>query len=220
MIDYFDPVTSNLDLYWQGLLTSLKICLYAMIGSLVLGTIIAAFRVSPIPSLQAFGTAWVNIWRNCPLSIVLFFMAFGLPEIGVNYSFFIFGVTGLIVYTSAFVCEALRAGINSVQAGQAEAARAIGLTFTQSLTQIVLPQAFRTSVPPVGSVVIAMFKNSAVVGAFGVGQDLFSLTGTLSSARGLNIIPVLTGVALGYLIITLTASLILEVIERKVAIIR
>lgn len=219
-MDYFDPVTSNLDLYWQGLLRSLGICLWGMVGSVVLGTIIAGFRVSPIPSLQAFGTAWVNIWRNCPLSVVLFFMAFGLPEIRVNTSFYVFGITGLVIYTSAFVCEALRSGINSVQAGQAEAARAIGLTFTQSLSQVVLPQAIRTSVPPVGSVIIAMFKNSAVVGAFGVGQDLFSLSGTLASARGLEVIPVLTGVAVGYLIITLTASVILEILERKVAIAR
>lgn len=220
VIDYFDPVLSNLDLFGSGLLRSLGICLWAMIGSLLLGTLIAAFRVSPVPSLQAFGTAWVTIWRNSPLSVVLFFMAFGLPAIGINASFYIFGVAGLIIYTSAFVCEALRSGINSVQAGQAEAARAIGLTFTQSLRQIILPQAFRTSVPPVGSVIIAMFKNSAVVGAFGVGQDLFSIQKDLVSAQGFRYIPVLTGVAIGYLIITLTASVVLEVLERKVAIAR
>lgn len=220
MIDYFEPVLDNLDLYWTGLLTSLGICLWAMVGSLVLGTVIAAFRVSPVPSLQAFGTAWVTIWRNCPLSVVLFFMAFGIPELGINASFYVFGVTGLIIYTSAFVCEALRSGINSVQAGQAEAARAIGLTFTQSLRHIVLPQAFRTSVPPVGSTIIAMFKNSAVVGALGVGQDLFSLNSTLVSARGLSFIPVLIGVAIGYLVITLSAAAVLEVLERKVAIAR
>jgi len=220
MIDYFDPVLSNLDLYWTGLLRSLGICLWAMVGSLALGTAIAAFRVSPVPSLQAFGTAWVTIWRNCPLSVVLFFMAFGLPEIGINASFYLLGVTGLVIYTSAFVCEALRSGINAVQAGQAEAARAIGLTFTQSLGQVILPQAFRTSVPPLGSVIIAMFKNSAVVGAFGVGRDLYSVQANLASSQGLNYIPVLIGVAIGYLIITLSASAGLEVLERKVAIAR
>lgn len=219
-MDYFDAVFSNLDLYWSGLLRSLGICLWSMVGSLALGTVIAAFRVSPIPALQAFGTAWVTVWRNCPLSVVLFFMAFGLPQVGINVSFYIFGVAGLIIYTSAFVCEALRAGINSVQAGQAEAARAIGLTFIQSLSQIILPQAFRTSVPPVGSVIIAMFKNSAVVGAFGVGRDLFSVQKDLVSAQGFTYIPVLTGVAIGYLIITLSASVVLEILERKVAIAR
>ncbi|MGA8845489.1 MAG: amino acid ABC transporter permease [Nocardioides sp.] len=220
VIDYFDPVLANLDLFGSGLLRSLGICLWAMVGSLVLGTLIAAFRVSPVPSLQAFGAAWVTLWRNSPLSVVLFFMAFGLPAIGVNASFYVFGVAGLIIYTSAFVCEALRSGINSVQAGQAEAARALGLTFTQSLSQIIMPQAFRASIPPVGSVIIAMFKNSAVVGAFGVGQDLFSIQKNLVSAQGFSYIPVLTGVAIGYLIITLSASVVLEVLERKVAIAR
>jgi len=215
-----DAVTDNLDLFWSGFLRSLGICLWAMVGSLLLGTVIASFRVSPIPSLRVFGSAWVNIVRNCPLTIVLSFFAFGLPELGINRSYYFFGVSALIVYTSAFVCEALRSGINSVPAGQAEAGRALGLTFTQSLGQVILPQAFRTSLPPLGSVIIAMFKNSAVVGAFGVGGDLFATYKTLTSARGYEFIPVLTGVAVGYLVITLSAAAVLGVLERRVAIAR
>ncbi|ANH38313.1 putative glutamine ABC transporter permease protein GlnM [Nocardioides dokdonensis FR1436] len=214
------PVLDNLDLYWQGFLTSLGIIGWALVGSLLLGTLIAAFRVSPVASLRAFGSAWVTVVRNCPLTIVLFFMAFGLPEVGINVSFYTFGVIGLIIYTSAFVCEAIRSGINSVSAGQAEAARAIGLPFTKTLTQVVLPQALRATVPPLGSVQIAMFKNSAVVGAFGVGGDLWSVGRNLTSAQGYAFIPVLTGVAIGYLIITLTAGALLAVLERKVAIAR
>ncbi len=215
-----EGVTENLDLFWSGFLRSLGICLWGMVGALLLGTLIASFRVSPIPSLRWLGTAWVTVVRNCPLTVVLFFFAFGLPEIGISQSFYIFGVGALIVYTSAFVCEALRAGINAVPAGQAEAARAIGLTFTQSLGQVILPQAFRTSVPPLGSVIIAMFKNSAVLGAFGVGGDLFSVGRRLGSAQGYDIVPVLTGVAIAYLFITIPAGLTLGVIERRVAILR
>ncbi|HEX6246464.1 MAG TPA: amino acid ABC transporter permease [Nocardioidaceae bacterium] len=215
-----EGVTENLDLFWSGFLRSLGICLWGMVGSLVLGTIIAGFRVSPLPALRAFGTAWVTLFRNIPLTVVLFFMAFGFPEIGINRSYYFFGITALILYTSAFVCEALRSGINSVSAGQAEASRAIGLTFSQSLGQVILPQAFRSSVPPVGSVIIAMFKNSAVVGAFGVGGDLFSVGKNLSSAQGYDALPVLTGVAIGYLMITLPAGALLAGIERKVAIAR
>ncbi|MDN4159933.1 amino acid ABC transporter permease [Nocardioides abyssi] len=215
-----EPVLDNLDLYWSGFLRSLGIIGWSLLGSMVLGTVLAAFRVSPVASLRAFGTAWVTLVRNCPLTIVLFFMAFGLPEVGVNASFYVFGVTGLVIYTSAFVCEALRSGINAVDRGQAEAARAIGLTFGQTMTQVVLPQAFRSAVPPLGSVQIAMFKNSAVVGAFGVGADLFSVGKTLTSAQGYAYIPVLTGVAIGYLVITLTAGVLLGLLERKVAIAR
>ena len=213
-------ITDNLELFLDGFLRSLTICLWGAVGSLILGTVIAAFRVSPVTPLRVIGTAWVTVIRNCPLTVVLFVFAFGLPEIGILADYYAFGLSALIIYTSAFVCEALRSGINSVSAGQAEAARAIGLTFTQSLSQIVLPQAFRTSIPPVGSVIIAMFKNSAVVGAFGVGRDLFSVGESLTSAQGYAALPILTGVAVGYLLITLPAGFGLGVLERKVAIAR
>jgi glutamate transport system permease protein len=214
------PVLDNLDLYVDGFLTSLSIIVVAMVGSLLLGLLIAACRVSPVPPLRAFGTFWVSTFRNTPLSVVLFFCAFGLPELGINRTFYFFGVLGLILYTSAFVCEAVRSGINSVSAGQAEAARSIGLNFTQGLRYVVLPQALRTVVPPLGSVIIAMFKNSAVVGAFGVGGDLWSTGQTLTSARGYETLPIFIGVAIGFLLITLPAGAVLQVIERKVAIAR
>ena len=213
-------VTDNLELFLDGYLRSLSICLWALVGSLVLGVLIAACRVSPVPPLRGFGAFWVTTFRNTPLSVVLFFCAFGLPELGINRSFFFFGILGLVLYTSAFVCEAVRSGINSVSAGQAEAARSIGLNFSQGLRYVVLPQALRTVVPPLGSVLIAMFKNSAVVGAFGVGGDLWSTGQTLTSARGLETLPVFLGIAFFYLMITLPAGAILQVIERRVAIAR
>jgi glutamate transport system permease protein len=215
-----EAITENLGLFGRGFLVSLQLCLWGVVGSVLLGTVIAAFRVSPVPPLRRFGSAWVTVVRNCPLTVVLFFFAFGLPEIGINGSYWVFGLSALVVYTSAFVCEALRAGINSVPTGQAEAARALGLTFSQSLGQIVLPQAFRSSIPPLGSVLIAMFKNSAVVGAFGVGRDLFSVGESLTSAQGYAVTPVLVGVALGYLLITLPAGGLLAVAERRTAIVR
>ena len=215
-----DAVTENIGLFLGGYWRSLTICLVALAGSLVLGVLIAACRVSPVPPLRALGAFWVTTFRNTPLSLVLFFCAFGLPELGINRSFFFFGVLGLVLYTSAFVCEAVRSGINSVPAGQAEAARSIGLNFSQGLRFIVLPQALRTVVPPLGSVLIAMFKNSAVVGAFGVGGDLWSTGQTLTSARGLETLPVFLGVAFFYLCITLPAGAFLQVLERKVKIAR
>ncbi|SIM59436.1 amino acid ABC transporter permease [Micromonospora cremea] len=212
-----DAFTDNIDLFWSGYLRSVGICLWALVGSLALGLVLAAMRVSPIPPLRALAAGFVNALRNTPLALVLFFMAFGLPELGINASYYLFAVAGLILYTAAFVCEAVRSGINTVPAGQAEAARSIGMTFAQSLSTVVLPQAVRTVVPPLASVIIAMFKNSAVVGAFGVGRDLFSVSGTLTSAQGYPNLPVLTGVAVGYLAITIPAALLLHVIERRVA---
>jgi glutamate transport system permease protein len=215
-----DVIVDNFSLYLNGFLTTLKICVFAMVGSLIIGTFIAACRVAPVPPLRWFGTSWVNVFRNCPLTVVLFFCAFGLPEIGINGQYFWFGVLGLVLYTSAFVCEAVRSGINAVPAGQAEAARAVGLTFGQSLSIVILPQAFRSVIPPLGSVIIAMIKNSAIAGAFGIGGDLFDVGEVLTSARGLAAFPVLTGVALGYLAITIPAGLLLGWLERKVAIAR
>lgn len=213
-------IIDNYALYLRGLVTTLQICLYSGVLALVVGTLIAACRVSPLPPLRALGTTWVNTFRNCPLTVVLFFMAFGIPTLGLNASFFVFGTIGLALYTSGFVCEAIRSGINAVPQGQAEAARAIGLGFGQTLSLVVMPQAVRTVVPPLGSVMIAMIKNSAIVGAFGVGGDLFAAGARLSSAQGEAVVPVLTGVAIGYLIITIPAGLLLGALERKVAVAR
>lgn len=213
-------IIDNSSLYLQGIGTTLRICLYAGLLTLLIGTLIAACRVAPLTPLRAFGTAWVTVFRNCPLAVVLFFMAFAIPTLGINASYFVFGTIGLALYTSAFVCEAIRSGINAVSSGQAEAARSIGLGFGQTLTLVIMPQAVRTIIPPLGSVMIAMIKNSAIAGAFGIGGDLYAAGTRLSSAQGEAVIPVLIGVALGYLIITIPAGLLLGWVERKVAIAR
>ncbi|MEJ3657587.1 amino acid ABC transporter permease [Actinomycetes bacterium KLBMP 9759] len=213
-------IIEQFPLYVSGFVTTLRLVLIAGVLSIALGTIIAAFRVSPVPPLRAVGAGWVTVFRNTPLAVVLFGTAFGLPEIGINGSYFVFGVLGLVLYTSAFVCEAIRSGINSVSAGQAEAARAVGLTFGQSLSLIVLPQAFRTVIPPLGSVLIAMIKNSAIAGAFGIGGDLFANGVQLTSAQGYSAAGVLFGVMLGYLVLTIPGGILLGVLERKLAVAR
>ncbi|WP_322762229.1 amino acid ABC transporter permease [Frankia sp. Cr2] len=213
-------ITDNVGLYADGLLGTLKICGLAAVAALLLGIVLAAFRVSPVAPLRATGTAYITLVRNCPLTIVLFFFAFGLPEVGINGAYFSFGVAGLAVYTAAFVCEAVRSGIGAVDAGQVEAARAIGLTFGQSLRLIVLPQAVRAVIPPLGNVVIAMIKNSAILGAFGVGGELYSVANTLNSARGEPALPVYTGVVIGYLIIIIPAGLLLRILEKRMTVTR
>jgi glutamate transport system permease protein len=215
-----NAITDNYGLFGHAFLRSLGICIWAMVGALLIGTVIAAARVSPVAPLRGFGSAYVTLVRNCPLTVVLFFIAFGLPEIGINGSYYVFGVCALAIYTAAFVCEALRSGVNSVPAGQAEAARAIGLTFTQSLGTVILPQAFRSSIPPLGSVLIAMFKNSAVLGAFGVAGELFSEGIRLTSAQGYASAPVFLALGLFYLCITIPSGLILQVLERRAVIVR
>jgi len=215
-----DAVTDNLDLYVSGLWTTVRLCLWSGALALIIGTVIAACRVSPVRPLRGLGTSWVTVLRNTPLTVVLFFIAFGLPEIGIRGSYYRFAIAGLALYTSAFMCEALRSGINAVSAGQAEAARAIGLTFTQSLRHVVLPQAFRTAIPPLVSVGIAMIKNSAVAGFFGVAGDLSANGQSLTSAQGYAALPVLTGVVVFFWFLTVPSGLLLAAVERRTAVLR
>ncbi|SCL33272.1 glutamate transport system permease protein [Micromonospora pallida] len=170
---FADP--TNFDAYLSGFLWILKLTGAAAVFALVLGVLLAAMRVSPVPVLRGFGAGWVNVFRNTPLTLVIFFCFFGLystlgltlsDELDLNN--FWLGVIGLAVYTAAFVCEAIRSGINTVPAGQAEAARAIGLTFAQTLRIVVLPQASRSVVAPLGSVLIALCKNATIVGTIGL----------------------------------------------------
>jgi glutamate transport system permease protein len=170
-----DP--GNFEDYLSAFWWILRLTVTSAVIAVVLGTVLAAMRVSPIPVLRWFGGGWVNIFRNTPLTLIIFFCYFGLfATLGLKLSddipinLFWLGVIGLSVYTAAFVCEALRSGINTVPAGQAEAARAIGLTFAQTLRIVVLPQAGRAVIAPLGSVFIALAKNSTIVGTIGLAE--------------------------------------------------
>jgi glutamate transport system permease protein len=212
-------ILDNLDLYWQGFRTTLALAVLSTALALVLGTLLAAMRVSPVPTLRAAGTAYVQIVRNTPLTIVFFFVVFVLPELDIGLSFFVFAVIALTVYHAAFFCEAVRSGINAVAVGQAEAARSIGLAFTQSLRLVILPQAFRTVIPPLINVVIALIKNSSIAAAFAV-TELTAVGGRLATANAGAVIPLLLGVAACYLVLTLPSGWLAGVAERKVAIAR
>ena len=186
--------------------------------ALLLGTVLAAMRVAPAAPVRAAGTTYVEVVRNTPLTIVFFFSVFVLPQLDVGLSFFAFAVIAMSVYHAAFFCEAVRSGINSVGVGQAEAARSIGLTFTQTLRQIVLPQAFRTVVPPLINVLIALTKNTSIASAFAV-TELVAVGARLSNDTG-RPIQVLLGVALCYLALTIPAGLIAGRVETRVAVAR
>lgn len=158
---------------WQDILTAfwatLQLLVYSGIASLVLGTVLASMRVCPVPVLRWAGALYVNLFRNTPLLMVFVLVSVGMPAIDLTIqSYLLKGVIALTVYTSAFVCEAVRSGINAVPLGQAEASRAIGLTFGQGMANVVLPQAFRAVVPPLASVFIALAKNTSVAAVFGV----------------------------------------------------
>ena len=212
-------LADNFGLLWDAFLTTLSLSLLAGLLALVLGTLLAAARVSPIPPLRGLATFYVETFRNTPLTVVFFFMIFGLPQIDFILGFFTGAVLYLGLYTAAFVCEAVRSGINAVSAGQAEASRAIGLTFGQSLREVVLPQAFRTVVPPLGNVFIAMVKNSSIAAGFAT-SELSSLLPRLVNADAGQLTAVLLGVVIAYMLITLPLAFGVHRLERRVAILR
>jgi glutamate transport system permease protein len=208
-------VFDNFNLFVHGFATTLTLTLLSGVFALVLGTVLAAMRVSPVPTLRATGTAYVAVFRNVPTTVILFFVAFVLPQLGVRFSFYVFALIGLTVYYGAFFCEALRSGINAVPVGQSEAARSLGLTFRQVLLTVVLPQAMRTVVPPLINTFIALTRSSAVAGAFGV-AELFATMARLVNIRGDAVIAILVATGLFYLAITIPAGLIAGHLERKV----
>ena len=188
---------ANRAVYLSSFLLILKLTGAAGVIALVFGVVLAAMRVSPVPVLRGFGTAWVNVFRNTPLTLIIFFCYFGLfVNLGVTYSDddidlnnFWLGVTGLAAYTAAFVCETVRSGINTVPAGQADAARALGMTFGQTLRLVVLPQATRSVVAPFGSILIALAKNATIVGTIGVLESA-SVMRQLINDNGDAVIPI------------------------------
>jgi glutamate transport system permease protein len=229
-----DVLIERFDLFFDGFVLTLQVCVLSGILALIIGTLVAVCRVSPLPPLRAIGAAYVTVFRNVPLTVVLFFTVFTLPALGsraeflkiegldllfprltIDLPYFRLVVLGLAIYTAAFVCEALRSGINAVPAGQVEAARSLGLTFTQNLRYVVLPQAWKAAIVPLGTVLIAMAKNSALGGAFGLVGDLTSTLDVLVSQESEPLIPVMIGVVFWYLLITVPASLVLDAVERR-----
>ncbi|MBW8700016.1 putative glutamine ABC transporter permease protein GlnM [Streptomyces sp. MBT84] len=206
-------LTDNISVFAEGFLGTVELTVYSSLLALALGFVMASFRVAPVRSLRVFGTAWVAVLRNTPLTLLFFAVLLGLPRFGLVLPFTVFAVLALGCYTSAFVCEALRSGINTVPTGQGEAARSLGMSFGQTLSHVVLPQAFRTVIPPVGSILIALAKNSAIAGAFSV-TELLGTYRTLSEL-GYNIVWTFLWIAVGYLVVTGVISAVFNVLERR-----
>jgi glutamate transport system permease protein len=206
---------------------TIQLTVVSALGALLLGTVVAVMRVSPIGVLRAFGTAYVTLIRNTPLTLIVFFCAFGFyitlqyrigaQDSPINVQNFRWGVLGLAVYHSAFVAEALRSGINTVPKGQAEAARAIGLDFRSTLTEIVLPQAFRGAIAPLGNVLIALTKNTTVVATIGVAEASYLMRGMIEFRPDL-IYVIFAILATGFVILTLPIGVLFTSLSRRLAV--
>ncbi len=213
-----DALLDNVEPLLRGLLTTMWMAALAAVGSLVLGIIVTALRVSPIPVLRGVAFAYVQLFLNIPLLALLVLFVFALPDAGLLMPLPTTALVVLIIYEAAYVAEAVRSGINTVSMGQAEAARALGLTFRQSLTSVILPQALRAVVQPVGNVMIALVMNTSLFAAIGVVE----LTAAANKTNLIHAqpIPIFVGAGLAYMALALLVGTATGWMERRVAILR
>lgn len=222
--------TEYQDRIYAAFWVTIQLTVLAAIGALVLGTALAAMRLSPIPVMRALGTTYVNVVRNTPLTLILVFCSLGLANTlhitltdpdsptSIVDSNFRLAVLGLTVYTAAFVCEAIRSGINTVPLGQAEAARSLGLTFSQNLRIIMLPQAFRAVIIPLGSVLIALTKNTTIASAIGVAEAALLMKEMVENTSALLLVGGIF--AIGFVILTLPTGLLFGWLGKRLAVLR
>jgi putative glutamine transport system permease protein len=208
-----NAVLANLPMLLDGLLATLQLAVGALLLSLALGLLIALFRVSPFHPLRLIGASYVEFLRNTPLLVHMFFWIFGLPFVGIRLPEFHGALFGLAFYTSAFVAEAIRAGILSINKGQIEAARSVGLTYLQTMRLVLLPQAFAITVPPLGNLVIAMTKNTSVASAVLVPELMYQAE--VVNARTFATYETFIVVGLMYLSLTLPLSRLVNRIEAR-----
>ncbi|MEU6208570.1 MULTISPECIES: amino acid ABC transporter permease [unclassified Streptomyces] len=222
MFDFLDSGQYDvLGAFW----VTVQLTFYSAIGSLIWGILLAGMRVSPVPLMRAFGTSYVNTVRNTPLTLLVLGCSLGLYQtLSINLggdtskeAGFRLAVLGLIAYTGTFVCEALRSGINTVPVGQAEAARALGLSFFQVLRLIVLPQAFRAVVGPLANVLIALTKNTTVAATIGVAEAALLMKEMLENEADA-LFAVFGVFALGFVLLTLPTGLFLGWVAKRVAV--
>ena len=206
------------DLFFEGLLATLQLTVLSFLFAMLVGTVMAIFRISPIAPLRAVGLIYVDIFRNVPLLSLIIVVVYALPEIGLMWSYNNSVIISMSLVGGAFICESLRAGINSVPAGQIEAARSLGLGFTGTVRYVVLPQAFRSMVQPLVTTFIGIFLSSSLAGTVGV-MDLTATVTYINNreARGLMTFMV---AAVIYLVISLGAGAVGDRLERKLRVLR
>jgi len=209
-----DAMLDNIDLLLRGFTETAKLLVASGALAMLLGTVVAVARVSPVSVLRAAGTTYVTLFRNTPLLMLILITYYGMPRLGIDFGFFGNITLAMGVYTSAFIAEALRSGVNGVPLGQAEAARAIGMPFTMTMTQVVLPQAFRIVVPPLVSQLIALTKNTSLAATFGIAEATFRLNGMLRDFPA-DRWWIFGGYALGYIVIVAVLSAIAISLERR-----
>ncbi len=208
--------------YW----VNIRLAFFSGVFAFTLGLILALMRISPVRSLQSIGSTYVTLMRNTPLTVIAVFAILVLwPVLGVTFSrdfqanFFWLAVLSLSVYHASFFCEAIRSGVNTVPAGQAEAARAIGLSFFPAAWHVIMPQAFRGAIAPIGNTLIALIKNTTVAAAASV-PEVSILMREMIENNGNYVMPIFLTIALGFVIIVIPVGMLTTIASQKLAVSR
>jgi His/Glu/Gln/Arg/opine family amino acid ABC transporter permease subunit len=218
MGDVISVLTDNFDEFLAGFWVTVRLVVFAFAIAMVVGTLVAALRITPNKWLQRLGGVYVETFRNVPLLVLLFISFAGLRRAGVDIGPWTAGIASLGLYTAAYVAEALRSGVFSVSKGQIEAALSLGYTYGQALRRVVFPQAFRTVISPLGSLIIAMIKNSAIIGVSLLALDDLLKTARVVQSRTFETNETFFWAAAGYLLLTVSATFAIRSLEKRYAI--
>ncbi|HEU4480276.1 MAG TPA: amino acid ABC transporter permease [Actinomycetota bacterium] len=218
MGDLWEVLTRHFPQFADGFWITCQLVGISFLIAMVVGVFVAALRVQPLKPLKFIGTVYVEVFRNIPLLVLLFIMFLGLRRAGVEIGRWVAATMSLGLYTAAYVAEAIRSGVFTVGKGQIDASLSLGFTYPETLRKVVLPQAIRTVIPPIGNLIIAMIKNSAIIGV-----SVLALRDLLKEARLINSRTFQTNevffwAAVGYLLLTVTATFIVRYLEKRLAI--
>ena len=205
-------------------MTNSELTFWAAIGSFVIGTVLALMRISPVPSLRWAGTAYVHLVRNTPLTILMTLAILGVwTQFQLSFSgdfdtnFFVYAVIVLSIYHAAFICEAIRSGVNTVPKGQAEAARAIGLGFFDTAGLVIFPQALRGAITPLGNTLIALAKNTTVASVASVAEASGMMKSMIEFDANM-VLAIFLVFALGFVVIVVPIGVLTTWSSRKLAV--
>ena len=218
MGDLFQFLDDNSSEFLAGFWVTCRLVVFSFAIAMVVGTLVAALRITPNKWLQRLGGVYVETFRNVPLLVLLFISFAGLRRAGVDIGPWTAGIASLGLYTAAYVAEALRSGVFSVSKGQIEAALSLGYTYGQALRRVVFPQAFRTVISPLGSLIIAMIKNSAIIGVSLLALDDLLKTARVVQSRTFETNETFFWAAAGYLLLTVSATFAIRSLEKRYAI--
>ena len=218
MGDLLNVLTDNADEFLSGFWVTVRLVVFAFAIAMVVGTLVAALRIAPNKWLSRLGGIYVETFRNIPLLVLLFISFAGLRRAGVDINAWVAGIASLGLYTAAYVAEALRSGVFSVSKGQIEAALSLGYTYGQAMRRVVFPQAFRTVIGPLGNLIIAMIKNSAIIGVSILALGDLLKNARIVASRGFQVDESFFWAAVGYLILTLAATFAVRALGKRYAI--